>query len=505
MASSITIPNALEMPRTGSLARSKYTSNIGLGKPNVVAILPRGEAIRNFVYTGALEEVTHHAKLTVLSVAPTEELGEQLRQRYGNVIRLNDIRDKWLVGIQRDLLDSAHGRWLWSEAARERWRLRDREAVTPGQKVKRAAKKAISYPFASRAGLAMLTGAMNLSSRLLPSTDEYVKLFREIKPSLVFNGSHVHSRIAVPVIEAARWLGIPTATFIFSWDNLTSQGRIMPLYDYYFVWNQQIRKQLLSIYRSISPDHVFVTGTPQFDLHFRPAIHWTREEFCHRVGADPARPLILYSTGMPNHMPGEPKIIEGIADHLRDMKEHGAPQLLVRIYPKDQTGRFDDLKQRRPDILFPEIPWEPAWQTPKEEDGPLLVNMLRHAAVGINVASTVSLELCMFDKPVINVAYNPAGVAVDEVNYARYYDFDHYRPVVESGAVVLARSEAEMGVLLREALVNSAGSSAKRGRLVKSMFGKLLDGQAGLRVARQLVSIAYKHSHPLGARSMVKE
>ena len=52
------------------------------------------------------------------------------------------------------------------------------------------------------------------------------------------------------------------------------------------------------------------------------------------------------------------------------------------------------------------------WLTPLREDGALWSNMLRYCDVGINVASTVSLELFMFGKPTINVAYNPPGVDI---------------------------------------------------------------------------------------------
>jgi hypothetical protein len=279
-----------------------------------------------------------------------------------------------------------------------------------------------------------------------------LNLFRELNPALVFNASHIHSRIAIPAVHAAKSLGITTTTFLFSWDNLTSQGRIVPLYDYYLAWNEEIRRQLLSIYPGIRPDQVFVTGTPQFDFHFQPQFHWSREQFCDRVGADPTRPIVLYTTGMDNHMPGEPLIIEGINNLLKEMTEFGRPQLLVRVYPKDRNPqRFDEIKRRNPDILFPHVPWTINHQMPKPEDAYLLTNSLRHAAVGINVASTVSLELCMFDKPVINVAYNPP-IDISPKDYRLYYQFDHYRPVVESGAVQLARSEAEMKQLLIEAL-----------------------------------------------------
>jgi hypothetical protein len=308
---------------------------------------------------------------------------------------------------------------------------------------------------------------------------------------LVFNGSHVHGGPAIPVVQAAQWLGIPTAAFIFSWDNLTSQGRIIPPYDFYLVWNSELRDRLLDMYRNVQPDHVFVTGTPQFDAHFRPETYWSREEFCARVGADPSRPIVIYTTGMANHMPGEPRIVKGIADMVRGMNDLGPPQLLVRVYPKDRTGRFDELKRAYPDILFPEVPWEPAWLTPKIEDAALLANTLRHAAVGINVASTISLELCMFDKPVINVAYNPPGLNVEPLDYRRGYDeFDHYRPVVASGAVALAYDEAQMKALIRRALTAPEERSPNRRRLITAIFENTLDGWSSKRVAEVLCGLA---------------
>ena len=391
----------------------------------------------------------------------------------------------------------AHGRWLWSPAARERWRLRDLEATTASAQLKRLVKKVACYPFANRTGVELLSRIERAASGLFRSTDHYVELLRRSKPSLVFNGSHVHAGVALPVLQAAQRLGIPTAAFIFSWDNLTSQGRIIPPYDYYLVWNSALRDRLLHMYRNVRPDRVFVTGTPQFDAHFRVGTYWSREEFCARVGANPARPIVVYTTGMANHVPGEPRIVQGIADMLRSMAEFGPPQLLVRVYPKGPTGCFEELKRPYPDIIFPEVPWERAWLTPKIEDTALLTNTLRHAAVGINVASTISLELCMFDKPIINVAYNPPGVNIEPLDYRRAYDFDHYRPVVESGAVTLARSEAEMLGLLRRGLRSPGEHSVNRRRLLSEMFDGTLDGHSGTRVAHVLHRLATGEPGPM--------
>lgn len=467
-------------------------SNLQKDRNSILVIIPRGEVIRTLEYSGVLETIASSAELSLLSITTNSEIDNILVEKYENVFPLEEVSEAWIVRFQREIMDVAHGRWLWSRAARERWRQRDREALTTREKAVRIAKKSIGLPIANNLGLSILTKTERLSSRLLKSSDQYHNLYKRLNPSLVFNGSHIHSRNAIQAVQSAQWLGIPTATFIFSWDNLTSQGRIMLPYDYFLVWNQTLKEQLLEMYKWIKPENVFVTGTPQFDFHFRSSFYLSREEYCAQVGADPSRPIVFYATGMANHMPGEPEIVEAIADMLNEFDPKVRPQLLVRVYPKDQTGRFDPLKARRKDILFPTIAWEDAWLTPKFEDSYALVNTLRHCSLGINVASTVSLELCMLDKPVINVGYNPQSVGRDVLGYADYYEFDHYKPVVDSGAVQVAWSEDEMRSLIRSCLANPDDRKMERKSLIDRMFGSTLDGSSSKRVAEILLHLAAK-------------
>lgn len=482
--------SAAAPPRPRAADAAGRSTATATARSHVVAVLPRGEAIRNFVHTGALDAVASDAELSVLSVIPDPGTYGELEARFPRVLPLDCPRDRWPVRYLRDVLDMAHGRALWSAAAQERWRLRDVEANTPAKKVKRLGRKLACAPFASPGGVRLLSRVERAASRALNPSDHYLNLYRTLRPSLVFNGSHVHSAVAIPAMQAAQWLGIPTAAFIFSWDNLTSQGRILPECDHYFVWNEEIREQLLGIYPHVAPDRVVATGTPQFDLHFRPGVLWSREAFCARVGADPARPIVLYSTGMPHHMPNEPQLVEQIADMLAAMPELGPAQLLVRVYPKDRTGRFDALRARRPDILFPAARWVDGWLTPTVEDTQLLTNTLHHAALGINVASTVSLELAMFDRPVINVAYDPPGPQEVRVPYARYYEFDHYAPLVSRGLVELARSPEALGEAMRVLLVDPSRGAERRRAFIRGMFGDTLDGRSGERVAAELLRIA---------------
>lgn len=462
--------------------------------PRITVLIPRGEVIRNLLYSGTLDYLNHNAEISVISVEPSPTITKHVSNNCREFHSLKEIPESRIVEFQRELIDMAHCRWLWSHAARHRWKVHDQLAKTPRQKAIRLMKKAVSIPLATRSGLRALSRVERASSYFLKTNGYYLDLLRRLQPKIVFNGSHVHSHNAIQAVQAAQWLGIKTATFIFSWDNLTSQGRVLLPYDYYLVWGEDLKSQLLDMYEWIDPSQVFITGTPQFDFHFRDEFYQTREEFCRLIGADPKRPIVLYTTGMANHMPGEPEIVEEIADMLAKRESVYMPQLLVRVYPKDLTGRFEELKNRRKDILFAKVAWETNWLTPQKEDSVALVNTIRHCAVGINVASTVSLELCMFDKPAINVGYNPLSVDANVLSYAKYYEFDHYQPVVNSGAVEVAWDRAQMQTLIKLALSEPDRLAEKRSNLVSKMFGATLDGYSGRRIANALLAICLKQN-----------
>ena len=91
--------------------------------------------------------------------------------------------------------------------------------------------------------------------------------------------------------------------------------------------------------------------------------------------------------------------------------------------------------------------------------------------MGINVASTVSLDLAILDKPVINIAFNPPGEAIYPNDYEKIYDFDHYRPIVESGAISLAKNPGELEDQLRIYLENPKIHQTERKKLVNDFFG----------------------------------
>ncbi|MEO8097274.1 MAG: hypothetical protein ABI811_06190 [Acidobacteriota bacterium] len=422
----------------------------------------------------------------------TGSVVERLRQGAERIVELKNYPPHPAVSLLRGLIDLAHFRWLDSEVARETLLRRTEEAPNRLSAAKRSAVNALTRVFANRPGLRLLDTVEKSASWKLRPTDDFCELFKELKPDLVFNGSHIHGPAAEEPLRAAHQMGIPTAGFVFSWDNLTSRGRIMAPYDYFFVWNQGMKKQLLNLYSHLRPENVFAPGTPQFDFHFQDQFHLSRVELCRRIGLDPQRPIIFYTTGMNTHFPEEHRTVEFLIQALERMNLRPKPQLVVRRYVKGTSREMMDLANRNlPDVVFPDILWEEKWKTPLYEDLPIYTSLLREAALGINVASTVSLELIIHDKPVINLGFDPPGSKLGPLwEYERHLRFDHYAPVVASGAVMVARSPQDLEPMIMRGLTEPEALREERARFKESMFGSTLDGRAGSRIAEILTGIA---------------
>lgn len=461
------------------------------GDGPVLAVLSRGEAIRNFLYGGTLERVQAEVPVRIGSVKPDQQVWDLLRASFDDLHELPSVREERWLHWTRELLRDLHDRTVWSRAAREHWRRRRQ------RRLRARLTQPLCVPFARPPVVRALARLERRWSLAAAPFEPFRELLGPVAPRLLFQGSHLHGQDTTPLVLAAQRMGIPTAAFIFSWDNMTSRSRIIPSYDHYLVWNEHLRTQLLEQYPEVAEDRVHITGTPQFDFHFQEQRHWTRERFLDWAGVDGGRPLIFYATGTAKHMPGEERIVAQLADQLAELPLDPRPQLMVRVYPKDQTGRFDALRAARPDIRFLPTAWVPAYDTPLPEDLEGFTNTLRFCDVGVNVASTVSLECCMFDKPVVNPAFNPPGADVGLFDFRQWYEYDHYARVVASGAVSVAWSAREMGQLILDALAHPERRHAERRALIESFFGDTLDGRSGERVARVVLELSSLAAAPV--------
>lgn len=461
-------------------------------QPHIVIIIPRGESVRNFLYSDTLKVLSENAKVTLLSVIHDARFREQF-ESYADVVPLEEATENIWVQRFRHLVHMIHFRWLWSGVARNKWEQDDYAAKTPVQKVRRALAKAVYRALAFRPIVEMLAHLENWATIKFRTTEHFHELFRELQPDLVFNTSHVHGNAARLPVRAAHDLGIHTVGFVFSWDNLTSRSRILEPYDNYFVWTDAIKQDFHRIYPTVPKDRVHVTGTPQFDFHFREENWLSREELAKRVGFDASRPFIFYTTGIDKHFPEEHRTVALVIDILREIPD--PPQLVVRNYVKGTSEAMKELMASAPkDVYFPPMQWDDQWFMPTREDQKMYTSMLRECVLGINAASTVSLELMLHGKPVINLGFDPPGSKLPHyLRYTRHTnEFDHYIPVMKSGAVMVARSSDDLQNMLTMCLDSPNHIVNVQQHFLKKTFGPAFAGNSGQKIGEKLLDISHR-------------
>jgi hypothetical protein len=462
-------------------------------KPCIILVVPRGEAVRNFLYSDTLRFLSERARVVVLSVVTNEAILAKARPFVEEIITIEEHPVHPLADYLRILVENAHDRWLWSKVAQNNWDLRARRAREQGgsQRLQWLAMAAASRFLGNNPCLHALTSLERSLQWRLRTTRKYDELFSRLKPDLVFNGSHIHGPAGELPLRVAQRMGIETAGFIFSWDNLTSRSRVMVPYDYWFVWHEEMKRHLLSIYPRIEPENVFVTGTPQMDFHFRPEYVMKREELARRIGIDAARPFILYTTGIDRHFHKEHLHVELVIRLLRELNLPVRPQLVVRNYIKGTSPEMKALSERKmEDVVFPPMLWDMAWATPRPEDLELYCSLIHHAALSVNAASTVTLEFILKDKPVINLDFDPPGSNLASCDgFKRHIRFDHFWPVAQSGGTMVAQSEEDMRRMLIKGLTEPKAGSRERKQFIKDFFGSTADGHAGRRTAEALLRI----------------
>jgi hypothetical protein len=458
-----------------------------------VVVLADGVSLRNFVLGGVLGQAKTRGEVYALHTISDSMLPVYQQAARGVTwMRLPQEHDGALTFTLRNALNHAHVTWADTVAGRYQgpgpsgsWR-RDR-ALQLARLVGRMA--------ASPDGIRRLRRLHDAAAACMPQRRWFEERLRELRPSLVFCTKQTSLATIAPVL-AARSLGIPTATFIFSWDNLTTKGHIVAPFDHFLVWGDRMRQELLQYYPHVTPGSVHAVGSPQFDFYARRDLLLPREEFLRSVGADPARPLICYTGGDAGTCPEDPGHLRILLDLARTGAIRGNPQVLLRPMPVDDGSRYDTVRRAYPELIFAPPAWvhdaSRHWAAamPLPADAQLLLNLVRHASLNINVASTMTIDFAINDKPVVNIAFDVASPPpLGRPLWHLYYQFDHYRTVVELGAARVARSPGELAGHVNAYLANPSLDRDARRRLVQMQL-EYSSGRSAERIADVLCSVA---------------
>ena len=313
-------------------------------------------------------------------------------------------------------------------------------------------------------------------------TKSYLQLLQKDLPTHVFF-THQRPPYLAPFLYAAIQLKIPVSTFIFSWDNLASKGRMLGTFDYFLVWSHLMKDELLHFYPNVKKENVKVVGTPQFEPYVMEKYNTLAEDFFSKFHLDANKKVICYSCADVSIGKNDPLVIKTIAQGIRNNTIHTKVELLVRTSPAEDDTRFNSIRDE-----FPEIKWNvPKWiltrenhveswsqRIASEEDIKDLRSLLECVDLNINMCSTMSLDFMLFDKPVINTVFGNLenGLYDDQ----RFLNYGHFKKVVDSQSVSIAKNEKELMDQINEALNNAVKRKTERKAMIDLQISKPLLG-----------------------------
>ena len=291
---------------------------------------------------------------------------------------------------------------------------------------------------------------------------------------------------------------IPIIGYVPSWDNLTSKWEVPVKLNKLLVWNSIMKEEAIN-FLDYSDECVSITGVPQFDIHSNNSLIMDRKKFLQDLHGDTNKKILLYATGTEQLSDSEPFIVKMIYDMIQNNKFDHPCQLLLRVHPRRSLSDFQDLFDK-PDVLI---------QTPGKEskefkdsgyvwksdftDYSTLSNTLYHADVMINVASTITIESCLFDTPVVNIGFD-ANLDPDfNRSVKRHFQYSHYLDIVESNGVKIANSEQELGEFINRYLNDPTLESTGRNLIVDNQCS-FRDGKSSERLLRYIIDFTKEYS-----------
>jgi hypothetical protein len=326
--------------------------------------------------------------------------------------------------------------------------------------IKSSASKLLIAFYSSNKGLVHIRESIKKKERTTVYYNECSQTLKNERPAMVFC-TNQRPVLAIAPLLAAQDLGIPTATFIFSWDNLPKATMVVET-DYYFVWSDYMKKELINYYPYIQDNQIFVTGTPQFEPHFNLDKIVSKEDFFGIHQLDFNKNYICYSGDDITTCPDDPQYLSDVATAVRQLNREGhSLGIIFRRCPVDFSNRFDQVLQNNKDVITPIAPkWKKTgegWNAilPSQADLDLQINTVYHTEMVINLGSSMVFDYVAHKKPCAFINYDVTKKVVEDWSVSKIYNYVHFRSIPNKKSVIWLNSKDEIASKIENALRDS--------------------------------------------------
>jgi len=429
-----------------------------LTSKKIFILLPDGVGLRNFAFTSFVEIGEQMGwEVVFWNQTPFDltELGYKEIKLTGKPRAFTDLLKRAKISTELDYFEEK-----FNDTVYQTYKFPSSNKSIKS-KIKNIIVTQLTKTYRGEKGLQKLRGKLKDSERKSPFYTQSREILKREKPDFIFctNQRPVN---AIAPLTAAQDLGIPTSTFIFSWDNLPKATMVVEP-DFYFVWSDHMKKELLNYYPFIASNNIFITGSPQFEPHFNMKLRKTRSAFFEENNLDLDKEYICFSGDDKTTSPDDQHYLEDVAEAVENLNKKREIKLgiLFRRCPVDFSDRYDKTLEKYKELIVQVVPkWEQvggSWNAvlPKQEDLGLQINTILHTKAVINLGSSMVFDFAIFDKPCLFLNYNVEDKVGEIWHSKKVYDFVHFRSMPTGKVVFWIRSKEEIGAKLETALKDS--------------------------------------------------
>jgi hypothetical protein len=372
----------------------------------------------------------------------------------------------WLVRALADLARYAHPRYAAAPELRGRMGTK-----IVGRLVKSDEFEPVARRLALRLARRLVVGpdaelserVIRLAARLeasIPTSRRIDRYIREQAPDIVLATPVVNrASTQVEFLKSARRVGVPAATCVASWDNLTNKGLLKFVPERVFVWNELQRREAVELH-GIPSERVVATGAQLFDPWFERRPSMTREEFVRRIGLDPGRPYVLYVCSNPAMTEApETGFVVGWVEALRASGDDRLRGLGIVIRPHpNEAGQWRevDLDRFENVVVWPREGALPVTNEARAD----FFDSLAHSAAVVGINTTAMIEAAIVGRSVLTVLA-PEFAQESTLHF-------HYLLEENGGFLHVASSLGEHAGQLARMLDEDAAGAERRRRFVES-------------------------------------
>ena len=321
----------------------------------------------------------------------------------------------------------------------------------------------------------------------------YKSIFKEFEPDLLVISSVVHNQ-GYYLLRCASSLGVKSLFIVESWDNPTCKVNFFDYPNKYIVWNE-FNRQELAYYCNIDENDIMLTGSSYHDIYARKESFCSKEEFVKRYGLNINKKIITIAATMHELYPEFDLFIEELYKKCNNNYFGENCQILIRPHPQTITGYslgktkddLNDYKIKYPNIFF-DVPKIVSKVLPVDihaGDILRLAEILYHSDLVISFLSSVTIDSCALDKPVIITGFNYDKNLSNKPTLRDRLNYIHHKKIISSGGIKVAYNFNDLNKYITMYLNDPSIDKMNRLKLVEEQCYKV-DGKSSERMANSI-------------------